>query len=114
MALDYSIIGQRIKQARLAKNLTQEDLAEKIDISVAFLSRVERGNAHLNLRRLTQIAEVLKVSPGYLLTGSNTTSKDYLKEDFKNILDKCSPEQQKLIYEISELVCKTKFENVNN
>ena len=36
------------------------------------------------------------------------------KEDFKNILDKCSPEQQKLIYEISELVSKTKFENVNN
>ena len=42
MALDYTVIGQRIKQARLAKNLTQEDLAEKIDISVAFLSRVER------------------------------------------------------------------------
>ena len=41
MALDYSVIGQRIKQARLAKNLTQEDLAEQIDISVAFLSRVE-------------------------------------------------------------------------
>ena len=114
MAIDYSVIGSRIKQARLAKNMTQEDLADKIDISVAFLSRVERGNAHLNLRRLTQIAEVLKVSPGYLLTGSNTTSKDYLKEDFKNILDKCSPEQQKLIYEISELVSKTKFENVNN
>ena len=45
MALDYSVIGQRIKQARLAKNLTQEDLAEQIDISVAFLSRVERGNS---------------------------------------------------------------------
>ena len=30
MALDYNIIGNRIKQARLAKNYTQEDLAEKI------------------------------------------------------------------------------------
>ena len=49
MALDYSIIGSRLKQARLAKNLTQEDLSEKIDISVAFLSRVERGNSHINL-----------------------------------------------------------------
>ena len=28
MALDYNIIGNRIKQARLAKNYTQEDLAE--------------------------------------------------------------------------------------
>lgn len=42
MAIDYSVIGSRIKQARLAKNMTQEDLADKIDISVAFLSRVER------------------------------------------------------------------------
>ena len=29
MALDYTIIGQRIKQARLAKNYTQEELSEK-------------------------------------------------------------------------------------
>ena len=54
MAIDYSVIGSRIKQARLAKNMTQEDLADKIDISVAFLSRVERGNSHINLKRLNQ------------------------------------------------------------
>ena len=109
MAPDYSVIGKRIKEARNNQNLTQEELADELNISVAFLSR---GKSHINLKRLTQIAEFLKVSPGYLLTGSNTTSKDYLKEDFKNILDKCSPEQQKLIYEISELVSKTKFESV--
>ena len=99
----------QIRQKNDARGISRRD-----QYFGSFLSRVERGNAHLNLRRLTQIAEVLKVSPGYLLTGSNTTSKDYLKEDFKNILDKCSPEQQKLIYEISELVSKTKFESVNN
>ena len=55
MALDYNVIGQRIKQARLAKNMTQEDLAEQIDISVAFLSKGERGNSHVNLKRLNQI-----------------------------------------------------------
>lgn len=112
MIPDYSVIGRRIKESRLEQNMTQEDLADSIDISVAFLSRVETGKTHVNIKRLTQIAEVLKVSPGYLLTGSNTTSKEYLKEDFRNILDKCSPEQQKLIYEISELVSKTKFESV--
>ena len=112
MAPDYSVIGKRIKEARNNQNLTHEELADELNISVAFLSRVETGKSHINLKRLTQIAEFLKVSPGYLLTGSNTTSKDYLKEDFKNILDKCSPEQQKLIYEISELVSKTKFESV--
>lgn len=109
MSPDYNVIGRRIKTARIEHNLTQEELADKINVSVAFMSRLERGNSKINLKRLTQIAETLGVSPGYLLTGSNTTSKDYLKEDFKQILEKCTPQQQKLIYEISELVSKTYF-----
>ena len=110
MLPDYSVIGRRIRNARLKQNLKQEELADKIDVSVAFMSRVERGKSHINLKRLTQIAEILNVSPGYLLTGSNVTSKDYLREDFRILLDNCTPQQQKLIYQLSELVSKTKFE----
>lgn len=32
MALDYIIIGERLKKARLSKGLTQEDLAEQLDL----------------------------------------------------------------------------------
>lgn len=113
MSPDYSVIGRRIKQARIEQNMTQENLADIIDVSIAFLSRVERGKTQVNLKRLIQIAEVLKITPGYLLTGSNITSKDYLREDFRIILEKCTPEQQRLIYQISELISKTKFETVN-
>ena len=111
MSPDYSVIGRRIKEARLEQHITQEQLADKLNFSVAFMSRVERGNCCINLKRLTQIAEILNVTPGYLLTGSNTTSKDYLKEDFRNILERCTPEQQKLIYQISELVSKMNFKS---
>ena len=62
MALDYSIIGQRIKQARLAKNYTQDELSEKLDVSIAFLSRVERGSSHINLKRLHQLCNLLSFS----------------------------------------------------
>ena len=86
-----------------------KEVADKIDVSVAFMSRIERGNSKVNLKRLTQIAETLSVSPGYLLTGSNTATKDYLREDFRQVLDKCTPEQQRLIYAISELVSRTNF-----
>ena len=84
MAIDYSVIGSRIKQARLAKNMTQEDLADKIDISVAFLSRVERGNSHINLKRLNQLCGLLDVSEGYLLNGASSSSENYLdKENYR-------------------------------
>ena len=43
MALDYNIIGERLKKARVEKNMTQEKLAEQLDVSIAFLSRIERG-----------------------------------------------------------------------
>ena len=43
MALNYSIIGMRLKQARIDKKLTQEKLAEELDVSDADVSRVERG-----------------------------------------------------------------------
>ena len=113
MLPDYSVIGRRIREARLNKKIRQEELADKINVSVAYMSRVETGKSQINLKRLTQIAEVLDVSPGDWLIGSNRTSKEYLKEDFRALLDKCTPEQQKLIYQISELISKTKFENVN-
>ena len=102
MAMDYSVIGRRIRTLRQERKMKQEQLADSIDVSVAFMTQI-------NLKRLIQIAEILNVSPGYLLTGSNVESKDYLKEEFRQVLENCTPEQQRLIYQISELVSKTDF-----
>ena len=77
MAIDYSVIGKRLKQARLAKNMTQEDLAEELDISVAFLSRIERGLSHVNLKRLSQICGILGITEGEILNGTASTSNQY-------------------------------------
>lgn len=60
MALDYTLIGERIKLARAKEKLTQEKLAEKLDVSVAYLSRIECGDAFINLKRLNQICEILR------------------------------------------------------
>lgn len=111
MALDYAVIGQRIKQARLAKNLTQEDLAEQVDISVAFLSRVERGNSHINLKRLNQLCALLDVTEGYVLNGASSNSKNYLDKEFTELLKGCSAEKQKLIYNVAKAIVETDIES---
>lgn len=107
MGLDYNVIGSRIKEARLAKNMTQEDLSEQIDISVAFLSRVERGNSHINLKRLNQICDILEVSEGYVLNGAASNQDNYLYKEFAEILKKCSPEKQKMIYAIAKTIAES-------
>lgn len=107
MAIDYNVIGERLKKARLAKKLTQEDLAEQVDISVAFLSRVERGNSHINLKRLNQLCALLDVSEGYILNGTSSDSTEYLNKEFNELLKKCSPEKQKMIYNVAKAIAES-------
>lgn len=104
MSLDYTIIGSRIKQARLAKNLTQKDLSEELDVSVAFLSRVERGSSHINLKRLNQICKILEISEGYVLNGASINSNEYLNKEFSDLLKSCPPEKQKMIYKVAKTI----------
>ena len=104
MAIDYNLIGSRLKKARLAKRLTQEDLAEQVDVSVAFLSRIERGSSHINLKRLTQICRLLDVSEGYILNGSSNNSNEYLNQEFQELLKNCPPEKIKLVYKVTKAI----------
>lgn len=110
MAIDYSIIGSRIKKARIEKHMTQENLADKLDISVAFLSRVERGSAHINLTRLNQLCNILDISEGYLLNGVSSNSENYLDKEFSNLIKSISPEKQKLIYNIAKIIAETEID----
>ena len=104
MATDFNIIGERIKTARKSKKMTQQDLAEKLGVSIAFLSRVERGNSQINLKRISQICAILGISEGELLNGTSSTSTSYLDSEFSDILKKCDDKQVKLIYDIAKLI----------
>ena len=104
MALDYNIIGERLKKARIDNNLTQEKLAEKLDVSIAFLSRIERGSSHISLKRLSQICDILGISEGSILNGSSNNSNTYLVSEFDDILKNTTPEKQKLIYRIAKII----------
>lgn len=106
MVLDYKILGNRLKQARLSKDLTQEQLAEILDVSVAYISRVETGNVEIILKRLSQICSILDVNMGYILDGTSYSSKNYLNNDFNSLLKDCPPEKSQLIYEIAQVIIK--------
>ncbi len=106
MAIDYSVIGERLKRARKEKHLTQEQLAEQIDVSIAFLSRIERGSSQINLKRLSQICEILDVTEGDILNGTSSKSTKYLDFEFANLLKNCSADKQKLIYDVAKVIAE--------
>ena len=62
MEIDYKAIGQRIKIARIKKGITQEAVADLIDITPAHMSNVETGKTKVSLPTLIEIANALSVS----------------------------------------------------
>ena len=104
MALDYSIIGERIRKARLENNITQEKLAEELDVSIAFVSRIECGTTHINLKRLSQICNILNIKEVVILNGNNVSSDNYLSKEFNELFLNCSKDTQKLIYDIAKII----------
>lgn len=61
--------GDRIREVRESRGLTQEQLANSAKISKSFLSDVENNNKNLSSQLLLQIATALGASVDYLLTG---------------------------------------------
>ena|SRR5271163_604588 len=62
--------GDRIREIREAKRLTQDQLAEKTGISKGFLSDVENGKRNVSSEYLLRIANALNASVDYLLRGT--------------------------------------------
>jgi transcriptional regulator with XRE-family HTH domain len=55
-------IGNRIKLARISKNLSQDSIAEDLGISVSAYSNMERGAVDITVARVIQVAEILKIN----------------------------------------------------
>ena len=62
-------IGQRIRKHRERSRLSQEQLAERIDVSSQTISTAETGKKRLRVENIIKICEVLEISPDYLLLG---------------------------------------------
>lgn len=83
MTLNASI-GSRIAQLRKEHNMTQEQLAEKLDISIKHCSSVERGLSSLSLEKLIDVSNLFDVSLDYLIKG-NSASDDSIKHIWANL-----------------------------
>ena len=106
MSLNYIIIGERLKQARSHKKITQEDLAEKLGVSVPYVSRIERGSTSINLKRLSEICALLDVSEGEILSGAASESSEYLNSAFSDLLKNCPAEKIDLIYKVAKVIAE--------
>ena len=91
------IIGNKIRSLRTLKELSQENVAEMLGISITAYSKIERGETDVQLSRLNQIAEVFKVSIEEILNFGDKIAQSFNGNGTGNSVIISSSEQSFLI-----------------
>lgn len=107
MGIDYKSIGRRIKAARISLDMTQERLAEKVNLSPSHLSNIETGTTKVSLSTIVKLANALHVSVDSLLADSVVQSKAVFEQDIQTILSDCDDYEIRVIADIAAATKKT-------
>lgn len=75
---ELTMVGERLRAARRSQNLSLQDVADKADISVATLSRIETGKQALDVTLLLLLAKILNRRPSELIEPDDESRKDDL------------------------------------
>ena len=105
----YRTIGKRIRQERRRLKLTQEELAERADITANFLGHIERGTKRPTLNTLMKIADVLQIPMGALFAAETTYGlppEDLFIKRFMSLVRDKKREEKELILRVAEMVLK--------
>ena len=70
----YLQMGKRISNLRKLHNMTQEQLAEVMDVSVKHISSIERGKSSLSLEKLVDLSDYFGCTLDYLIKGKSYNS----------------------------------------
>ena len=98
--MDYYKIGQKIRKIRKAHGLSQEELAEKVNISTTHMSHIETGNTKLSLPVVVDIAAALEVRADDLLDNPTAATTSSSLDEIADGLERCNAQEAKVIADV--------------
>ena len=72
-------IGELVREYRLSKKLTQQELAEKSDLSLPFINLIENNRRNLSVDALLKILFAMEIDPSDFFRPLSDTSDDNLQ-----------------------------------
>lgn len=108
-------LGERIRKARIIRGLSQQNMADDLELSVASYSNIERGITDINVSRLIEISHILKIDVSELLKEGedkkalHDEALPYLSPEISGVykmLEKQQSEIESLKHIVQELIAK--------
>ena len=95
--IDYAFIGARLKEARIRKNMTQEQLAAMSDVGSTHISHIETGMTIPSTKLLVQMMNILDCDPAEVLCMETRSARPALNGRLSDLVADCNEDEIKII-----------------
>ena len=106
MAEAKRLLGKRIRFLRRSKDLSQEELAEKVGISYKYLGEVERGKANLTIDIIEKLSGGLNIEISDLFDYQHEVSRGELKQRIESLVHGASDGDLQTIFRVLKSILK--------
>lgn len=100
MKIDYQEIGKRIRAIRKQKGLSQEQLAEMVDVGTSHVSHIENGHTKMSVQVLIKLSNALSVSTDELLCDHVYKAKEVLVDEMAILVADCNSDELRILSDI--------------
>lgn len=109
MSFSNKKLGMFIRNGRLDQNLTQEQLAEKLDCNLSYLGNIERGKNTPSLRLFIGIMQILNLSADKFIYPDEAVSNDIYQQLLRT-LKQCTLKEQQILLENARTLIENREE----
>lgn len=110
--IDYPDLGKRIRAARLKKDITQEQLANIVDVGVTHISHIETGATIPSMKTFVAIVNALDCSADELLCRDIKNARPFFSSWLSELVADCSEQEAKIIADTVEALKASMRRNV--
>lgn len=96
--MENTMISQRIRHYRRMAKLSQEELADRVDVSETYIRELEAGDRFLSLDMVIKLSQALNTTPDHLLLSSSALGQNK-SSGVLDLLSDCTPTEFIILYE---------------
>ena len=95
--VNYEFIGARIREARLRKKLSQEQLAAMVDVGTSHISHIETSVTIPSTKLLVELMNILDCDPNEVLCMETRSTRPILNSWLSELVADCNEDEIKII-----------------
>ena len=96
--MENTMISQRIRHYRRMAKLSQEELADRVDVSETYIRKLEAGDRFPSLDMVIKLSQALNTTPDHLLLASSALGQNK-SSGVLDLLSDCTPTEFIILYE---------------